>query len=425
MSNTNPLNISRYGPFYLTLEFNKSSNPSISNPIPIEPQQIKEFTITLDINHLLPSFRLVFNDSSGIMTHNIPFDHNLSRLHVRIARQNAGSIDETTDFSFNVFGRYPRSDYRYEIEGLLMIDNLFSPKKVRGFGGTIKDTLAQIGNEIGTDNQEISTSLNYVKNILQPGWSNAKLLNYLKQNVIGRSKETAFYTFVKCVKTKTTFVFKSLKDFLSVKPKYTFTLAADVFQDVDSGETFYPILEYRMFDNYKLIGLSGVKSQDYVYYDYDLGKPMIKSVLIDGNDNRTLDFRSLTRYYLIDKDDKDDEQIALMDTGRTNDFSGNFESRAINIFHKSVMDLSKVWIDSVGLEDVYPGDIVKIELMEQGNATNPFGCHYQGLWMVERVVHIMGQSYITRMLLTRNGTDIESKVREHNLLPAESWVKNG
>jgi len=413
--------VAQYGPVFLRLEFGRDKVSKKADSIRIEPQQIKEFSITLDINSFLPSFRLKISDSSGFLTHMIPFDRNLSRLHVQLAKSTATELDDTVDFDFDVYRRFPRSDFIYDIEGLLIVDSLFSPEKIRGFDGTIQSTLETIGTELGAGSSEISVSLNYVKNLVKPGWSDAKFLNYLKHNLSGNSKEVCFYTFVKCVATDTVFVFKSVKDFVSQIPKYNFTLCIAPFEDKDSGAVYYPILEYRVVDNYKLIGITGARRQEYMYFDYTAGTPKITSVDIDGNSDPLLDYSSFTQFHQIDKMDDAQDNISMFDTGRTNDFHSDFKGRALGAFHRNVTELSKIWIDTIGIEDVYPGDIVMIQFLEHEMPSEKFGYQYQGYWMIERVVHLIGNGFITKLLLTRNGTD--AAVSDHNLLQAANWKK--
>jgi hypothetical protein len=406
---------SRYGPAFLRLEFSREDVSKKGDAIDIEPQQIEEFTVTLDINRFLPSFRLKMQDSAGFFTHLVPFDRNLSRLHVQFANSTALGLENTTDFSFDVYRRYPRSDMIYDIEGMLVIDEMFSPTKTRGFSGLISESLEEISAELGCTASEISSSLGYSKNLMQPGWSNARFLNYLKSNIRGNSYEAAFYCFVKCVQTDKVFVFRSVKDFVLQTPKYTFCLAASIFEDRTSGKVYYPILEYRIIDNYKLIGLLGGRRQEYIYFDYTLGVPRYNRFDIDGNANALQDYYSFTNYHLIDTADDVKDNMIMYETGRSSDFSSDFSGRALNSFHRNVTDLVKIWIDTAGIQDVYPGDVVSIEFLEHELVSEKFGFQHQGFWMVEKVVHLMGKGYITRLLLTRNGSD---SAGEHNLLQA-------
>ena len=43
--------------------------------------------------------------------------------------------------------------------------------------------------------------------------------------------------------------------------------------------------------------------------------------------------------------------------------------------------------------------------LEQTPPIGKIGYQHQGFWMVERVVHVISGEFITRLLLTRNGSD--------------------
>lgn len=408
----------QYGPLFLRMELRRRKSPKIFDSLVLEPQQIKEFTITLDINSFLPSFRLIMNDSEGILTHLTPFDLSSGRLHVSIGQSTDLGIEDTTDFSFDIYRRFPTSDFVWEVEGLLMVDDLFSPDKIRGFNETIQSTLETIAAELGVDSTEISASLAHRKTLIQPGWSNAKFLNYVKRNVAGMAWESGFFSFIKCVKTRTVFVFKSIDDFVGQSPKYRFRLGPEVYVDRDANRTYYPILEYNIVDNYRLLGLLGSRRQEYTYFDYTLGKPKIANLEVDRNSEVLYDFPSLTRYYQIDKEEDANDNITLYNTGRSNSLTSDFTERALGLFHKNLVDLSKMWIDTFGISDIYPGDIVEVQKIEHVSRGEEFGYQGQGYWIVEKVVHVVGHGYITRLLLTRNGTDF---MEGHSLLPAANW----
>lgn len=401
----------RHGPFFLQLEFKKNRDSIAIDPLNIEPQHIKEFTITLDINRLLPAFRIKMDDANGIMTHILPFDHNQSKFHVQLAHLQT-KLDETTLFSFDVYRRFPDSNFIYDIEGLLSVKNLFSPGRTRAFSGTIKSTIEALGSELGMDEVEVSAGLDYKKTILQPGWSNAKLINYLKKNVIGNAKEANFYCFVKCVNKKNVLVFKSVKDFSSNIVKRRFTFTPTRVSDNKSGEEYWPILQYRMFDNYKLLGVVGTRRQESGYYDYNKSQFVTQAFDIDNNSDELFDYHSFCKYHAIDADDMPEDNLGLGNLGRNNRLTQDFIGRTLNTFHQRITDLSKLWIDIIGAEDMYPGDIVDVYHLEPGKLPP----QYRGYWMVERVVHVIGNAFITRLLLTRNGYEPSS---DSNLLKAK------
>ena len=79
----------------------------------------------------------------------------------------------------------------------------------------------------------------------------------------------------------------------------------------------------------------------------------------------------------------------------------------------SERDANQMWADTWGLQNLQPGTVVLV--MFPAGLGNIADYQYNGLWMVERVLHNFGGSYYTRMLLTRNGMDTSQYT---SLLPA-------
>lgn len=422
MSSTGNIKYAKhFGPLSLQLEFKKDRDSKTIDPINVEPQNIKEFTITLDINKILPEFHLIINDSTGLFTHVIPFDHNLSKFHVQLGRITKGTIEDTTLFSFDVYRRKPNSDMLYDINGLLQAKDLFSPGHNRALTGNVKESLEALGTALGAKTSEVSVSLDFTKTILQPGWSNKKLLNWLQENLLGKANEANFYCFMKCVGLDPVFVFKHVKDFWQAKPKYNFALSSEIVKDTVSGEVYWPVMQYRLFENYKAIGVKGCRRRECGYFDYDTSSFKMESYEIDGNTDPQLDYNSFTEYHQIDIEDDADANIANFHTGRNNGFTTNFRGKTLNEFHKDITNLSKLWIDVIGVDDIYPGDIVNVLYLEQQPPLGKIGYQHQGFWMVERVVHIISGEFITRLLLTRNGSNSGQACQ---LLPAAKGKKS-
>jgi len=153
--------------------------------IAIEPYSIDEFTITADINRFLPALRVAFTDSQGLLTHVIPLDSATNKAVVTIGR-GKDVLEQYNEYEFDIYRRFPNSRGKYDIEGLLSVDNLFSPQYVRSFSGTIRSTLMTIAEELGVDGVELDTSLNYKKSLIQPSWTNAQFLTYLPFWEVGR-----------------------------------------------------------------------------------------------------------------------------------------------------------------------------------------------------------------------------------------------
>lgn len=379
--------------------------------LPLSHQIIEEFYIVQDLTKFLPSFRLRLRDSSGVLSHIIPFDNKANTLTVILG--SGTGVADTVEYKFDIYRRFPTSDDIYDIEGLLAVDGLFSPPRTRGFSGVIRDNLLSIAvDELGLDEADISASLAYSKNIVQPSWSNAELFRYLESNLLGLQEDAGYFCYVGCKKKKRILIFKTIKDFYSQPVKYSFVNAFEPTQDQESGEVGYPIFEYKAYDNYGII--RDLKKQSFSYFDYDNSKFVVDSISVKDNDISADDYYSLTKYFLMDRDDIEYAGIGMR-AGRGNDFSSNFKGRIKGDYYKRLNSLSKFWITSLGLEDIYPGDIVRVQFLD--DPAKLMSYQYHGFWMVERVIHMIGYQFSTRLLLTRSGMDTSETT---SLLPANS-----
>jgi len=362
--------------------------------IPIEPQKIEEFTITQDIDRLLPVFKLRVDDPTGILTHIIPFDKSSNSIIIEIAR--GTNYDNLNSFKFTVERRACREEGKYEVSGVLDIDGLFSSSKCRSLVENLKTNLENLAlDELEVSKTEVGSSLDYKKTILQPYWTNGKLLRYLKNNVIGRGDEAGYSCFIKNMKGKTTFVFKSLDELYSTAIKYQFIVGPDVLKN------YLPVYTYKVYDNSELITDFGAKLQSYSYFNYSTGEYIDDSVPANN-------FLSLTEYFLINDDDVSDS-TPFNKLGRSNSFTSDFNGKVRNSYYNRLGQLINMWISTPGLENAVPGDMVQVVFGEMFQRKNLFIYQHTGTWMVKRVVHIIGQSFLTNLLLVRNGIDTSEK----------------
>lgn len=370
--------------------------------IALTPHTVEEFSITLDINRFLPAFRLRMLDSQGLFVHLSPLDHSISKISVEI-RRGIASEEQYNRFDFDVYKRTPDPD-TYDIQGLLSIDGLFSPERCRGFSGNIKSNLETIASDdLGIENTDVSILLDYDKKLVQPSWTNAQFLNYLKNNISGENGETCWYTFIKNIfisdnSKAPIFVFKCYNEFTNEKPKYNFMIGGQAILKNNRGKTtsYYPVFDYDILDNYKVIGIYGNQTKTYSYFNYSTSQFVNNSVSLN-------EYFSLSEFLLIDKDDPDNS--VDISTGRSNDFTEDFAEKATGQHYRRTTDLVKMWITVWGLESIAPGDIVKLKIALPSNPDFELNYQYQGYWMVERVVHMFGMGYTMRLLLTRGGID--------------------
>jgi len=380
------------GNYYINLKFGDTI-------IPLSPTMIEELTITQDIDRFLPTFKLGVKDATGLLGEIAPFDKNLNSVSLEIARN--VSIDDLNEFRFRVDRRNAISNKEYVVQGVLDVDGLFDPQRTRALTGSIKSNLESIAeDELDISSTEVGASLNYEKTIVQPNWSNARFLRYLKKNLIGRDNEAGYYCFIKNVQGEPIFVFKSIDELFVSPVHYNFIVGHKEYKD------FYPVNEFKVFDDSKLVVGLAAKTQSYSYFDYATGEYVSRSISID-------DYPSLVEHHLLDDDDST-SGITLSKLGRSNSFTEDFDGRVRGDYYERITGLISMWISTWGLENISPGEIVKVifgEAMERGKL---FIYQHSGYWMVKRVVHILTTSFITNLLLVRSGvdTDIETTLME-------------
>lgn len=406
-------------PYFLQISFGDAT-------LNVRADQIDSLLINLDIHELLPSFRLKMPDTASFLSTAFPMGTRMKACTIQLGR--GSLIEDTTRFDFDVYRRFPSSDNVFDIEGLLESGNLFAPDLIRSFSGSISASLGDLATDktygIGVDGVEISPSLLYDKTLIQPGWNNATFLDYLKRNLIGKIDESGFYCFIKCVGQKKIFVFKALNDFNTTPYKYAFINSTNhVVAETATGqgkkkELLNPIMEYKVFDNVKLLTAYGGGTQNYTYFDYE------NSSFSSGSVGLADLPPSLSDRYLISDDAQDVKNIAVDDTGRGNAFTLDFKSRALNLFSKKIYNLSRIKIMTLGLEDIYPGDKVKLLFFFGERVNIDSSNQFQGFWLVERVTHICSTNFFTELTLKRCGIDetvIFQEFKEYGLAKAADF----
>jgi len=358
----------------------------------IFPQMIKELTITQDIERLLPTFKMSLRDATKILAELMPYDKTSNKIQFELSR--TSDVDDINIFDFVVKRRNVASpEDIYTVEGLLDIPDILTENRSKAFTGNIKTSLESIVSNLGINRSYIGASLNYEKSFLQPNWSDAKLLRYLTENMIGKTGESGYYCYVMPVLGETILVFKSLEDLLTSPVSYNFIVSHKEYKD------YYPIGEYQIFDNSQLIMDLGAKLQKYIYFNYDLGTFVDAEVGIE-------DCPTLSEFLLLDGDRNTDSAL-FTHTGRSNAFTSDFKGRVQNSFYNRVNGMVHMWAGTWGLPNITPGDIVQVVFGESFNRGDLFTYQHSGLWMVKRVVHIIGSTFMSNLLLVRCGIDTD------------------
>jgi hypothetical protein len=386
------MSIALRGNYFLKLKFGETL-------VPLNPSTIDEFTIVQEMTKFLPSFRLKLSDPSGVFSHILPFDRAMSNVSIEIG------VDETEEpknsFDFTVFRRFPVSQFTtsttYDIEGLLNTSNiLLATDHCRSwYDKTVKQVLEDIAIELGCDTRDVSPSLNYKKLIVQPRWSTAQLLNDLASRLIGSNGESCFKCFIRKKNRQTEFIFRSLDELCKYqKPSAKFVINDEPFLD------FTPVFDYDIFENYRIFGIFGSKKQRYQYFDYY------------GNfyataQEQASDMFSLADYFLIDGNDSEDSDT-LVEFGRNNEFTRDYKGNVRATYYNRLIGLTKMWMTTWGLYDVVPGQLVQVLFPQGISSGNLYSYQYSGFWLVEKVVHMFGDTHRMKLLLTRNGLDTDN-----------------
>jgi hypothetical protein len=361
--------------------------------VTIVPQMIREFTITQDIDRLLPTFKLTLEDATKTLMEVVPYDKNVNVVEFEFSR--TSNLTDMNNFKFNVKRRSASSpEDNISIEGILDVgDMLTSHDRSRYFTGDLKTSIESIANGLGIKTTEVGASLTYEKGFIQPYWTDAKLLRYLRREVLGKAGEAGYCCFVKVVHGEPILVFKSLDELLVQTPKFNLVVSHESYED------YYPVSNYKIYDNSQLFADLGAKRQSYDYFDY------VKGQFVETNVQIT-ECPTLSEFLLLD-DDRANESILFTGVGRTNDFNTSFEGRVRNDFYKRANNFIHMWASTWGLENIAPGDVVQIVFAEAFQKGNFFVYQHSGLWMVKRVVHVIGDTFLTNLLLTRAGIDTE------------------
>jgi hypothetical protein len=360
--------------------------------IPLNPASINACTFVQDVNKFLPEFRLSMVDETGMFTNAIPFDSKMSRITCELSRV----MDDKDIYvhNFTIFRRTPRTNglvTDYDIRGMLTVDSMFERQYSRAFNQSIKDTLLQIGDELGVDGVLVSSSLNTKKLLIQANWTNAVFLNYLKNNLDGANGQGNFRCFIKVKQNQTQMIFKSVEELVSGPITHKFIISDQDYFD------HTPVYKYEIMDNYKILGVDGCYQQPSLYFDYAKGTWVEKNLTV-------ADLTSLSEYLAIDGNDDKSGQL-LPNYGRNTEFTTDFHGVTKSEFETRVNDLVKMWIIGPGQLTVSAGDVVRVLFPQGTESGNLFSYQYSGNWLVERVVHTFDDMFIGKYLLTRPGLD--------------------
>lgn len=357
--------------------------------------------VVSDLHRFLPQLELTLLDQDGGLSHVWPMDQARTiRIEfgypVPSGDRNLPVAQKVRNgFDFTMYRRMPTHDAQssgiLELSGLLKVKNLFSPDYSRAHLGLMSGSLQQIAAELGISRTEIDPSLAVSKTLLQPLCSNLEFLMWHRDRLLGKAGESRFSCLVKQLSGESVFVFRSYNSFWQQKPAFRFLVGTEPVDD------WLPVFTTEVVDNYMLLGAFSGKSQPYTYFDFANGR------LVTAEESLQT-FPSLTAWHAVHPDDSAAGQV-LWQTGSTNEFDGTFVNQARTRYWDKLVNLSKIWITTWGVPNVAPGDIVQVMSSASLVAGRSEFWQYNGYWMVERALHLLSDTYQSKLLLTRNGMD--------------------
>ena len=387
-------------------------------PFNLDVNMIEELTIIQDINKFLPTIRMRIADPTGTLSYVAPFDSSTNTLTIKVSSpvdtaQNNGQ-DNTNEFVFKIYRKAPvqvtGGSGIYDVVGALAVNNFFAPSYVRSStqGQTIRQFIGVMildmlnGTDIGVSSDTTSTvskTLDYPGIVYQPNWTNAELIEDLKKRLRVDNGDSDFRIFISMLKGTAQVNVRTWNELCNQPIKAIFVIGENPI--VSGDNVINAVISHMNYDNYMLMGATGIKQQDYNYFDYETSSFVDASVNLD-------DMTSITKYHLIDGNDSIESDSAFY--GRTHDFTEDFSERAISTLYSKATNLVKMWADTDGgnMHNLQPGSLVQV-MFGLNAGSRPEEYQHSGFWLIEKVIHMVGKTFFTRMLLTRTGLDTTNK----------------
>jgi len=363
----------------------------------ITPGSFTKLDIVEYLDKPLPMFNITFIDPTGAFTNVVPLDGTTGKLTFRF-NSSDGNEDQFKLMTFKIYRRFPivytDMGNSLTLTGMLDIPNVMAPQYQRGW---VSIGLAGIIQDIAADMElraDVGTGIGEPLTIIQPRWTNLMFLRYLA-NRVGTEAASGVFWFVKNIAGTpgNTLVFKTIYEFLKRKPKLYFKEGKDYAKD---GKTI-PIFNTEAIDNYETLGVFGIGSANYAYFDYYTGEVVEDQIKLEETT-----FKRLCTNFAYD-DKLKVEGLGEFRLGRTTAFMKDWKPAVAGRFAKTINSLVKRWITVPGITNINCGDVVHID--PTLGATKMGTEQYTGDWLVERVIHHFAAMYGCKILLTRPGVD--------------------
>lgn len=387
--------------------------PNSQRDIVVGPSDIKQMVISQAIDSLLPTFSLTLPSTDHQYIHLFPFDKQ-ERITIELG-YSPFDTSSVTSYEFITTQRISKilGDENVGCNGILDIVGLYDKIQTRAFKGTISDTIYKVISELKVGSSDtnfprtpilvdVSSSLDYQKSLLQCNSNNATFLESLSRLVEGKAGEMGFLCYFYCKNNKVYFVFRSIEELLKaqVKHKLYFGMSTDTQASRETFE-YHQVFAVEILDHLRQIEISYPVNPRYCYFDYDLGQYVYKECPIDDS------LFSLTKTIALHKGVTDG--IPAIHYGRSNEMAiskkGYFYQRNKRSQLASLLGLSKMKVLCAPLFKALPGDLVLLYFATPFDLDNKHNYQYQGIWLIQKVSHIVTNTLYTELILTRQGLE--------------------
>lgn len=354
-------------------------------PASIDMNLVKEWHITQSVDNLSPVFKMVFSDNDGKYTHLMAPDKTLNRLSMDVTDRVS---NETNTFSFKVIRRSADSFNNYTISGIADLPELFNDQSPTAYTGKIKDSIESIAERLQIISN-VGASLNYEKTLINAGWSLASFLNHIKDKLCGNQGQKDYLCFIRNTVGGLELVFNSFDELAAQNVSHKYIIGQAGIQDVA------PAYEWQVYDDSNVFNEFSYYGRTYGYFDYENSEFVRNTVTAEN-------FYNLGERIFVDKDDMV-SRLTNTNKGRSNDFTSDFSEETQNRMCKSMNESARMWLVVNGDATLYPAQIIDVVFPQAFTSGQLFDYQHQGFWIIDRVVHIFGKSFITKILCSRNG----------------------
>lgn len=400
------------GDFYLRLSIG-------GDTVDINTEVLHSLTVIEYLDSMVPTLHMRIEDPAGALGAIILNDEVSGIMEIEFSA--VLNPRDMKHYKFRIFRRkFATTEIGQgvvDLSGWLYVDNLFSPKKSRGSGLSVKGMVGVVANDTGVYRLKVSDGCEEAVALPQPNMTNFEYLETLRNRSKGTNGEVGFYVFYDCPPTVKSAEENSTQDYIiridgAYSPRLNFMSVVDYtrnpsrYKFVDynvylagtGSDTDLPRVAFELADKGRMEEVYGVKSFDYAYFDFVTGSRVDGS--IDSSDSR---FLSLTDY--IACPETSTGMLALPEGGA----STTMVEQAEGTYFRRANSVITAWLTTRGLVDIACGDIVEVVFtnVSESDAMFDFSCN--GFWMVSRVIHDFSTTYMTRLLLVRPGLDTGMK----------------